>query len=65
MTGRTLGKLITRTSVVDAEGRRPTFKQVLGRTFSRIIPFEPFSFFGKDARGWHDSMSNTFVVVKR
>jgi uncharacterized RDD family membrane protein YckC len=65
LSGRTVGKLITGTVVVDGEGRRPTFKQVAGRTFARLIPFEIFSIFGQDMRAWHDSMPDTYVVMKR
>jgi uncharacterized RDD family membrane protein YckC len=27
-----------------------------------LIPFEQFSFFGEDGKGWHDSISKTYVV---
>ncbi len=63
--GRTLGKLVTGTRVVSAAGGTPTFGQLLGRTAARYIPFEPFSFFGSDAVGWHDSLSNTRVIRTR
>jgi len=61
-TGRTLGKLVTGTKVVNAQGRAPTIGQIIGRSFARLIPFEPFSFFGKEPRGWHDTLSKTYVV---
>jgi uncharacterized RDD family membrane protein YckC len=62
--GRTIGKLITGTKVVSAMGERPTFGQIVGRTFCRMIPFEPFSFLfgGNCPVGWHDSISDTRVV---
>ncbi|MEW4564294.1 RDD family protein [Bremerella sp. JC770] len=60
--GRTLGKLITGTKVVNAEGGDATFGQVVGRSFARYIPFEVFSFLGQTGRGWHDSLSKTYVV---
>jgi uncharacterized RDD family membrane protein YckC len=63
--GRTIGKLITGTKVVNEDGRRPSFAKIIGRTFSRFIPFEAFSFFGADARGWHDTLSKTYVVKCR
>jgi uncharacterized RDD family membrane protein YckC len=63
--GRTLGKLATGTRVVSAMGGTPNFGQLLGRTAARYIPFEPFSFFGRDAVGWHDSLSNTRVIRTR
>jgi uncharacterized RDD family membrane protein YckC len=63
--GRTLGKLVTGTKVVDEKGGPPSAMQVLGRTFSRFIPFEAFSFFAENARGWHDSIPRTYVVKCR
>ncbi|MBA2116529.1 RDD family protein [Bremerella alba] len=60
--GRTLGKLITGTRVVNAEGGEATMGQVVGRSFARFIPFEVFSFLGQTGRGWHDSLSKTYVV---
>ena len=62
--GRTLGKLITGTKVIDLNGKRPAFATILGRSFVRIVPFEPFSFLGSD-RGWHDRWSDTRVVDMR
>jgi len=61
-TGRTLGKFVTGTKVVNENGDRPSFGQVLGRSFARLIPFEAFSFFGTPTRGWHDSLPGTYVV---
>lgn len=60
---RTPGKFILGTVVVDLKGGKPSFGQILGRTFSRLIPFEAFSFFGQD--GWHDSLPKTKVVMTR
>jgi uncharacterized RDD family membrane protein YckC len=63
--GRTIGKLLTGTRVVNNSGEKPAVGQILGRTLSRFIPFEPFSFLGNEGRGWHDSLSNTYVVKSR
>ena len=63
--GRTLGKLITGTRTVTADGEKPSSMQIVGRTFARMIPFEPFSFLGSKGSGWHDSLSNTRVVRVR
>lgn len=63
--GQTLGKLVTGTVVVNRTGEKPTFGQVLGRTFARFIPLEPLSFLGQETRGWHDTMSKTFVVNRK
>jgi len=61
---RTIGKLITKTIVVDIYGEKPSSEEILKRTFCRLIPFNHFSFLGGNARGWHDSLSNTYVVKK-
>ena len=63
--GRTLGKLVTGTRVVNESGEAPTFSQVFWRSMCRFIPFEAFSFFTSDARGWHDSIPKTYVVKVR
>jgi uncharacterized RDD family membrane protein YckC len=64
---KTIGKLITGTRVVNADGRPPSFGQVVGRSFARMIPFEAFSFLGGNGRpvGWHDSLAKTRVVEGR
>lgn len=64
--GATLGKLITGTRVVDERTQQSaSFLQLLGRTASRMIPFEPFSFLGSKPGGWHDHLSKTRVMDKR
>jgi uncharacterized RDD family membrane protein YckC len=67
LTGRTLGKLVTRTRVVSwagGGGGRPTFGQVLGRTLLRLVPLEQLTFFARGP-GLHDRTSNTRVVLIR
>lgn len=59
--GATPGKMVTRTRVVDLYGGKPSFGQILGRTASRFVPFEAFSFLGQGS-GWHDRWSKTRVV---
>ena len=61
---RTVGKFITQTIVVDENGEKPNHERILVRTLCRLIPFEIFSFLGITARGWHDSISKTYVVNK-
>lgn len=60
--GKTLGKLATNTRVVTLNGEKPTVNQLIGRSFARIIPFEPFSYLGDKLNGWHDQMSKTMVI---
>ena len=62
LTGRTLGKYITKTKVVTEKGEKPNFKTILLRTLCRLCPFEPISFFGTERIGWHDEWSKTTVV---
>lgn len=59
--GRTPGKMLTGCTVIDVAGGPPRFMQILGRTASRFVPFEPFSFLGQRP-GWHDRWSATRVV---
>lgn len=61
--GRTPGKFVCGTMVVNETGFKPSIGQVLGRSLCRFIPFEPFSCLGE--RGWHDSIPKTWVVLSR
>ena len=61
LTGRTVGKLLTRTRVVMEDGSKLTATAAFQRTLSRIIPFEAFSFFG-GGPGLHDRLATTRVV---
>lgn len=61
---RTVGKFITQTIVVDENGEKPNHEKILVRSLCRLIPFEMLSFLGMPARGWHDSISKTYVVNK-
>lgn len=60
--GRTIAKYMTKTKVVLEDGSNPNAIDYLKRSFSRIIPFEALSFLGSEGRGWHDSISNTYMV---
>jgi uncharacterized RDD family membrane protein YckC len=63
---RTLAKFVTGTIVVSSSGERPSFGQIVGRSFARLIPFEAFSFLGNsNPVGWHDSLSGTRVIDNR
>lgn len=62
LTGRSLGKYITKTKVVLYDGSKPTFNEILVRSLCRLIPLEGLSFLGEDGKGWHDSLSKTYVV---
>lgn len=61
--GRTIGKFITKTKVVNKKGKSPTIKQVLTRIFCRFMPFEYFTILTrKDRTTLHDGASGTRVV---
>ncbi|MGG7036257.1 MAG: RDD family protein [Flavobacterium sp.] len=62
LVARTPGKYITGTMVVDENGEKPGYQMIMMRSLCRLIPFEILSFFGNPCRGWHDSLSNTYVV---
>lgn len=45
--GKTVGKFVTGTKVVTADGDKPELMAILGRTLCRLIPFDAFSFLGR------------------
>jgi uncharacterized RDD family membrane protein YckC len=59
--GRSVGKFLTGTKVVDESGFTPPTSVLIARNLCRAIPFNALSFLG--ARGWHDSISGTYVVA--
>ena len=59
---RTVGKYISGTKVVLADGTKPGLGAIFLRTACRYIPLEVFSVFGEGARMWHDSIPNTYVI---
>ncbi len=60
--GATLGKLICGYTVIDEHANKVSFPKALLRTVCRYIPFEAFSCFAE--RGWHDTLSKTYVVKR-
>lgn len=56
----TPAKYLTESRIVTFEGKRIDFPIAILRTFTRFVPFEPLSFFGRS--GWHDLWSKTDVV---
>ena len=63
--GRSIGKMITKTRVVNKDFSKPMFLDIFVRSVCRLIPFEQFSFLGEEYRGWHDSISDTYVVEEK
>ncbi len=64
LTQRSVGKYITGTMVVCYDGSKPDAGAIGVRSLCRLIPFEQFSFLGSLGRGWHDTLSKTYVVDK-
>ncbi|WP_180335805.1 RDD family protein [Labilibaculum filiforme] len=59
--GYTLGKLVTGTRVVQANGEKLRLKQALLRTLIRYIPVESFTYL-INTSGWHDKWVGTKVL---
>lgn len=58
--GKTPGKYLTRTRVVNSLGEKPGLRQLVIRNLCRLILFDNLSFlFGK---GLHDGLSGTIVI---
>ena len=58
---KTLGKVITKTKVVNFNGEKPNFVDIIIRTFSRLIPFDGISYL-YSISGFHDKLSKTIVI---
>src|SRR5438093_12878936 len=58
--GRTLGKLLTGTRVIDVDRRKPGWGRAFLRMLVRCIPFEPLSL--RNGVMWHDLLSGTRVA---
>ncbi|MFD1605064.1 RDD family protein [Flavobacterium artemisiae] len=61
---KTLGKLLTKTKVVDLNGEKPSILNIIIRTFSRLIPFDSLSYL-YSLSGFHDKISKTLVIVDK
>jgi len=60
--GRTLGKLVSGTKVVQEDGQKITWKQAFLRSLCRLIPFDGLSAFS--SHPWHDTITKTSVIKK-
>ncbi|MCK0158063.1 RDD family protein [Cellulophaga sp. F20128] len=64
-TGRTPGKLITNTLVVDLENGKPSAKRIAIRTLLRLNPLDGISYLFGRVQGTHDVLSKTKLVLKK
>ena len=61
--GQTLGKMLTKTKVVNQDGSKPELAMIILRTLLRFIPILWISFLITDDKtGWHDRWTKTRVV---
>lgn len=58
---RTIGKFATDSVVINKYAEQPSTRQLIGRSFARLVPFEALSCLSD--RGWHDKWSKTYVVT--
>lgn len=56
---KTLGKIVTKTVVVDKRGKKPGFMKIMIRSFLRLIPIDGFSYLFGTETGLHDVWSST------
>ncbi|MCG9791041.1 RDD family protein [Flavobacterium algicola] len=60
--GQTIGKMVTKTKVVDAmTGEKPAFIKIVARTVTRLIPIDFLSYLFV-VNGIHDKLSKTIVT---
>lgn len=62
--GQTLGKLITKTKVVDMNNNKPSMWRTLLRTVLRLNPLDGFSYLFGQEQGAHDLLSKTRLISK-
>lgn len=60
--GQTLGKMLSRTKVVDQQGLKPKFRRILWRFILRLYPFDLMSYVFGYEYGAHDRLSRTRIV---
>ncbi len=62
ITGQTLGKKLTKTRVVNNEGRRASKLRIFLRSILRLIPLDPLSYLYGTEYGIHDVLSSTRIL---
>jgi uncharacterized RDD family membrane protein YckC len=64
ISGKTIGKIITKTHVVDCNNNKPKFFRIVLRTILRFNPFDIASFIFGFNQGAHDKLSRTKIILK-
>ena len=57
---KTLGKKIMNLKVENT-----SLTNVIKRTLARLIPFEPLSYFINEEKFWHETLSETHVILEK
>lgn len=60
--GKTLGKAITKTTVLKLDCTKPEWTDILLRSICRLIPLNTISIFFNGFTCWHDKFSGTYVA---
>lgn len=63
--GQTIGKMATKTRVLNLDGSEPEPKTILLRAISRLVPFSGISIFWGSHGGWWDRWTNTMVIDEK
>lgn len=63
--GQTIGKMITKTVVVDMNHLKPTMGRIALRTILRLNPFDGLSYLFGQEQGGHDLLSKTRLQSKK
>lgn len=62
LTGRTPGKMFSKSIVIQSNGEKPTIRQIASRSILRLFPLDGLSFLLGSNIGIHDLLSQTRVV---
>ena len=62
---QTLGKMFTKTIVVNKYGQKPHFTLILMRSFLRLMPWDALSYLFGTEQGFHDKLSLTKLVYNK
>ena len=62
--GQTIGKLVTKTTVVNMHNEKPSVGRIFLRTILRLNPLDGFSYLFGQEQGAHDLLSKTRLISK-
>ena len=60
--GKTLGKFLSRTKVINRNNKKPNLLNILIRSLTRLFFFDMYSYLFGYEIGMHDLLSNTLVI---